>query len=957
MCSICFNKQHLTSENAASIDTNLGDAGDYSNNYINGLVWGGGWSGPVYYTIDQGSYGGSGWTATQITAIQNAVAGYNNVCGINISYVAPGNANVDIVFGTLDNTTFTSSFGISALGIHEVPGDTNYVGTGDVCYGVYNYSYFSADTDSFDIGGYDYITLIHELGHGLGLAHPHDNGGSSSIFPGVTSSFGDYGDNNLNQGVFTTMSYNDGWKSQYPSHTDVGYGYQGTPMAFDIAALQVLYGENNSYQTGDNSYALPSYNQQNDNTYWSCIWDAGGTDRIYNPTSSSSIINLQEAPLTGANAGGYLSYVSGIKGGFTIANGVVIEKADGGSSTDTITGNSASNILNGNGGNDTIYGGGGNDTINGGTGNDAMYGGGGDDTFKVDSSSDSVTENSSEGTDTVESSVTFTLGNNIENLTLTGASVNTNGTGNSLNNIIIGDGWYNILTGGDGNDTLNGGGTVNAGGQDTLSGGAGDDTYYVYSEGGGLTNIIEGASAGIDTIISSVSYDLNAYASHVENLTLTGGSEAKGNGLNNIITADSGSDTLYGYGGNDTLDGGSGADTMIGGTGDDIYIVDSSSDVVTESSGEGTDIVFTSATYTIGANIENLTLTGSSSYNLTGNSSNNTLTGNSGNNLIDGGTGVDTMIGGTGDDIYIVDSSSDVVTESSGEGTDTIQSSATLTIAANVENLTLTGSSAINGTGNTAANTITGNGANNILSGGGGNDTLNGGGGNDTLNGGLGLDTLNGGLGDDTYVVNTSGDIVNEGASEGIDIIQSSATLTIATNVENLTLTGGAAINGTGNTVANTINGNGANNILSGGGGNDTLNGGGGNDTLNGGLGLDTLNGGLGNDTLTGGNGLDIFLFDTALGVSNVDTITDFNLTQDKIRLDDDIFSALSSIGAGNFVSAAGATALDANDYLIFNTTNNYLYYDADGSGAGDMVHFVTLNVDITSHTSFELLV
>ena len=116
------------------------------------------------------------------------------------------------------------------------------------------------------------------------------------------------------------------------------------------------------------------------------------------------------------------------------------------------------------------------------------------------------------------------------------------------------------------------------------------------------------------------------------------------------------------------------------------------------------------------------------------------------------------------------------------------------------------------------------------------------------------------------------------------------------------------------------------------------------------------LNGGTGNDTLTGGTGLDIFLFDTALGVSNVDTLTDFNLTQDKIILDDDIFSALSSIEAENFVSAAGATALEANDFLIFNTTNNFLYYDADGSGVGAMVHFATLNVDITSHTSFELV-
>jgi serralysin len=897
MCSICFNVEHLTSENAASIDPNLGDAGDYSNNYINGLIWGGGWSGPVYYTIDQGSYGGSGWTATQITAIQNAVASYNNVCGINISYVAPGNANVDIIFYTAPNSFFLGiGYGPGTLGFHQVPDGSN----SEPLAGVYNYSLFSADTDSFDIGGYDYITLIHELGHGLGLAHPHDNGGSSSIFPGVTSSSGDYGDNNLNQGVFTTMSYNDGWKSQYPSHTDVGYGWQGTPMAFDIAALQVLYGANNSYQTGDNSYALPSYNQQNDNTYWSCIWDAGGTDRIYNPTSSSSIINLQEAPLTGANAGGYLSYVSGIKGGFTIANGVVIEKADGGSSTDTITGNSANNILNGNGGNDTIYGGGGNDTIDGGTGNDTMYGGGGDDTFKVDSSSDSVTENSSEGTDTVESSVTFTLGDNIENLTLTGASGNTNGTGNSLNNIIIGDGWYNILTGGDGNDTLNGGGTVYAGGQDTLSGGAGDDTYYVYAEGGGLTNIIEGANAGTDTIISTVSYNLDAYASHVENLTLTGGSEAKGNGLNNIITADSGSDTLYGYGGNDTLDGGGGHDTMIGGTGDDIYIVDSIFEVVTENSGEGTDTVRTSlmslnlSDYT---NVENLTLTGSSSYNLTGNSSNNTLTGNSGNNLIDGGAGGDTMIGGIGDDIFIVDDSYDVITEGSGEGTDTVRSSSislNLSNYVNVENLTLTGSSNLNLTGNDSNNTLTCNTGNNIIDGNGGTDVV------------VFSDTKANVINSFGFHHSDTSSIIIKG-SYGTDVIQNCEYITFSDqtiSVSDLKNQYNPAAGGSGgqkmftnNTsgeapyvLASTYTGpvawidweyiandDGSVNVITGSDDDDFINVKNGTDAVDAGAGDDIIDGGLGSNFLTGGAGTDRFYIDGRVVGTTWSTVTDWD--------------------------------------------------------------------------------
>jgi Ca2+-binding RTX toxin-like protein len=374
--------------------------------------------------------------------------------------------------------------------------------------------------------------------------------------------------------------------------------------------------------------------------------------------------------------------------------------------------------------------------------------------------------------------------------------------------------------------------------------------------------------------------------------------------------------------------------------------------------------------------------------NATGGTGNDTLVGNLANNTLNGGAGNDTLIGGLGNDTYVVDSTLDVVTESDSAGIDTIQSSVTFTIAANVENLTLTGTSVINGTGNSLNNTITGNGVKNILNGGdgvdtlnggagndilnGGNgvDTLNGGSGNDTLNGGVGNDTLIGGFGNDTYVVDSTLDVVTESDSAGTDTIQSSVTFTIAANVENLTLTGTSVINGTGNSLNNTITGNGVKNILNGGDGVDTLNGGNGNDILNGGDGNDILNGGDGvdtlkggggndtlkggggNDTLTGGGGADIFVFDKLIGR---DTLTDFNLSLDEIHFDGSIFTSLSSgITAENFVIAASAS--EAYHYLIYDTSNNYLYYDADGSGAGAMIHIATLNVDITSHTSFDLV-
>lgn len=205
--------------------------------------------------------------------------------------------------------------------------------------------------------------------------------------------------------------------------------------------------------------------------------------------------------------------------------------------------------------------------------------------------------------------------------------------------------------------------------------------------------------------------------------------------------------------------------------------------------------------------------TGNSQNNvLTGNSAVNTLTGGAGDDTLNGGAGNDTLIGGIGNDSYVVDSISDVINENANEGTDTIQSSVTRTIDANVENLTLTGTTAINATGNVLNNTLIGNSAINTLTGGGGDDYLDGGAGNDKLLGGIG---------NDTYIYGT-GDTITENANEGIDSVQSNITYTLGTNLENLTLTGSSVINGTGNTLANTLKGNTAANTLTGGTGSDT---------------------------------------------------------------------------------------------------------------------------------------
>jgi Ca2+-binding RTX toxin-like protein len=474
----------------------------------------------------------------------------------------------------------------------------------------------------------------------------------------------------------------------------------------------------------------------------------------------------------------------------------------------------------------------------------------------------------------------------VQNLTLNGtinADTLSGGAGNDTLNGLAGN---DTLGGGAGNDTLNGGT-----GNDTMSGGLGDDTYVVDS----ISDVVtEAVNEGTDLVQSSVTYTLSTNA---ENLTMTGttGINGTGNTLNNTLTGNSAANTLTGGAGNDTLDGAAGNDTMVGGTGDDTYVVDSTLDVVTENASEGTDTIRSSITLILTNNIENLVLTGISAINGTGNTLNNTLIGNSGNNVLNGGTGIDMMIGGIGNDTYVVDNASDVVTENVGEGIDLIQSSVTYALAANVENLTLTGAAALNGTGNTLGNVLTGNG---------------------------GANTLTGGAGNDTYVVDNAGDVVIENASEGIDLIQSSVTYVLAANVENLTLTGTTAINGTGNALDNVLTGNTGINILTGGAGNDTL---------DGAAGADKLLGGTGNDTYIVDNASDLVTENVSEGTDQVQAAVTYTLTAN--------VEALVLSGA----TAINGTGNASNNLIIGNSANNTLNGAAgtdilQGGAGGDAV-------------------
>lgn len=323
-----------------------------------------------------------------------------------------------------------------------------------------------------------------------------------------------------------------------------------------------------------------------------------------------------------------------------------------------------------------------------------------------------------------------------QNLTLTGTSGADMLEGSFGNDTLNGSGGNDTLLGGKGNDRLNGGT-----GLDAMFGGLGNDTYVADNLG---DLVSEDGNGGTDTVESSINLTL---AANVENMLLTGSSALNGTGneLDNTLTGNTGVNTLVGGAGNDRLDGKGGIDKYQGGTGNDTYVVNNASETVTENANEGVDTVESSVTLTLGNNVENLTLLGTSAINGTGNALDNVLIGNSavntvvggaGNDRLDGKGGIDKYQGGTGNDTYVVDGATETVTESANEGIDTVESSVTLTLGNNVENLTLLGTSALNGTGNTLNNVLTGNSGANSLGGVAGNDILDGQGGADTLTGG-----------------------------------------------------------------------------------------------------------------------------------------------------------------------------------------------------------------------------
>ncbi|MBR1157041.1 calcium-binding protein [Bradyrhizobium sp. JYMT SZCCT0428] len=571
-----------------------------------------------------------------------------------------------------------------------------------------------------------------------------------------------------------------------------------------------------------------------------------------------------------------------------------------------------------------------------------------------------------------------------------------NVTGANSGNVLDGTGtdiFSNIerLRGGFNDDVFNGGTSAmvfeGLGGNNSFNGGSGVETvnYSNDQEVGARENINVTQGVNIDLANSGINSfgGTDTFADIDNAIGSTFADTITGNSLNNSIVGGAGNDTLGGAAGNDTVDGGVGADSMAGGEGDDQYIVDNAGDIVVENGDEGIDGVnlIGNFNYTLGANIEGLSILTGANVSGTGNSLANNLYGGAGNNSLNGGAGADTLVGGLGNDIYFVDNAGDVVTENATEGADTVHTTVTYGLSANTENLILDGSGNITGIGNASANTLTGNTGNNSLYGNGGNDTAYGGdgndvgvmgngdelfvggdgndyaylyGGNDTAYGGAGLDVLIGGGGNDLLIGDAGfnyffgGDgadalFGNGGASAidvnvmsgeaGNDVLYGGAGTNYfygGTGVD--TMTGGSGLNifiSSGETEGNVINGGLGQNYVYGSNGGDTVSGGAGVDVFLMGTGADFITGGGGVDYAWGGGGTDTFTINDLS--SGVMVIQDFNVG----GVNDVLNFVGTSLHSFADVQAASFYAAGINTTIITDAAGNAAWLI--GKGPGDL--------------------
>jgi Ca2+-binding RTX toxin-like protein len=917
-------------------------------NAINTIVYSGMFNQPLGATLLSGV---DTITGTALDDFLQGGSGNDILNGLAGNDTLDGGAGIDTMTGGLGNDRYILN-DIADVVVEAAGGGVDTVVINTNTYAIGSYT-MAANVENLEIAAGTYNTSV--VGNALnntitgsGYGNKLDGGAGNDRITGTSGGdiiIGGLGADTMFGGLGADTYYVDNIGDKVYESIGTSYVYVDPQLNVDMA-----------YTTGDTIVASMNYTlganvenlvlnaliaQNGTGNASNNIIVANNANNIMNGGLGSDTVSFATATLgVTANLALTTAQVTGGSGTDTLLG---FENAVGGAGNDILTGTSADNVLLGGLGNDTLTGGLGNDYLDGGTGIDTMVGGIGNTTYVVDNIADVVgAEALNGGIDLVKSSVSYTLGTNIENLTISAYTANNVGTGNALNNILDGSTTSGVtLKGLAGNDILKGstyGSNFLDGGQgaDTMTGSySGSDTFMVDNVGDVVIDNPYNYNyvTSIDTVISSISYTLGA---NIENLKLGdyssgplgmgvagGGTLAlngSGNALDNVIGANTG---------NNVLNGGLGSDTVSYSYAISAITASLALTTVQATGGSGLDKIL---------NFENIV----------GSQFNDILTGSATDNKIDGGLGNDTMTGGLGNDSYKVNSALDVVVEAVGGGIDSVESdAATYTLAANVENLTLTGLLGIAGTGNALDNVIKGNAGNNLLSAGDGNDTING---------GVGLDSMTGGNGNDTYFVDNVGDTITETAlaTGGVDNVvlamgySAFTPYVLSANVENLQVQDNIPYDYTNptsyyNYSSVTVTGNASNNIMKGAGGADSLNGMDGNDTLSGGKGNDSLTGGLGNDN---------FLFDSVIGesyygysVPNTDMITDFTAGVDKIQLDDAIFTALTGPGAlaaGSLVM--GAVALNANTRVLYDAATGALSYDADGTGTThSAVQFATL--------------